>query len=164
MSHKITISLSNISEAIKQINAYKDSLEKKKKVFMERLATVGGLTARQGFSAAIYDGDSNVEVYVEETDTGYRIVATGQAVAFIEFGAGVYYNPGEPYPLPRPEGIVGIGEYGNGFGKRRAWGYKDNTGQLVVTHGNSAQMPMYNATQEMVKRIVDIAKEVFGSD
>ena len=39
-----------------------------------------------------------MSVDVEPIDGGYAIVAKGQAVAFIEFGAGVYHNPSEPYP------------------------------------------------------------------
>ena len=101
-------------------------------------------------------------VTLETIAGGYCIKAEGKAVAFIEFGAGVYHNSGEPYPKPRPDGIVGIGQYGKGLGKRQAWGFKDDSGELVITHGNPAAMPMWYASEEMRKNILKIAKEVFG--
>ena len=64
---------------------------------------------------------------------------------------------------PRPDGIVGIGEYGQGKGKQKSWGYYDDTGELVVTHGNPATLAMWYATQEMEREVIRIAKEVFGS-
>ena len=84
-----------------------------------------------------------------------------RAVFFIEFGAGVYYNGSEPYPEPRPKDIVGIGEYGHGWGKRQAWVFYDSNGEKVVTHGNPAEMPMFYAKEEVLVRLNEIAREVF---
>jgi hypothetical protein len=110
----------------------------------------------------MYDGTNDVSVKLDETNNGYVIVADGNAVAFIEFGAGVYHNTSEPYPNPRPQGIVGIGEYGKGMGKRKAWGYKDENDTLVITRGNPAAMPMWYASEEIKKSVLRVAKEVFG--
>jgi hypothetical protein len=88
-------------------------------------------------------------------------VAEGKAVAFIEFGAGVYHNPSEPYPNPRPSGIVGIGEYGKGMGKRKAWGFKDENDELVITRGNPAAMPMWYASEEIKNSVLKVVREVF---
>jgi hypothetical protein len=110
----------------------------------------------------MYDGVNDSEVTLKIIENGYQIVAEGHAVAFIEFGAGVYYNPSEPYPNPRPDGIVGIGEYGKGYGKRQAWGFKNESDELVITHGNPAAMPMWYASEEMRNSILQIARRVFG--
>ena len=152
----------SIDSAIKELKAYRDSLDGKKDKLLEELANIGVREASVRFTTAMYDGVNDSSVTLEVINDGYAIVAEGQAVAFIEFGAGVYHNSGEPYPDPRPEGIVKIGEYGKGHGKRQAWGFRDDSGELVITHGNPAAMPMWYASEEMRKAIVKLFKEEFG--
>jgi hypothetical protein len=158
-----SLSESSISQAIKEAKAYKKWVDEKTKLLIEKLALIGAQEASVRFAGAIYDGNNDVEVTVSPIENGWQISAKGQAVAFLEFGAGVYHNPSEPYPNPRPDGIVGIGEYGQGKGKQKSWGYYDDTGELVVTHGNPATLAMWYATQEMEREVIRIAKEVFGS-
>ena len=158
----MSLSVSSIDNAIKEIQAFRDSLEQKKDKLLEELAYIGVKEASVRFTSAMYDGINDSSVTLEPIASGYCIRAEGNAVAFIEFGAGVYYNSGDPYPNPRPEGIVGIGEYGKGYGKRQAWGFKDDSGELTITHGNPAAMPMWYASEEMRNKIQKIAQEVFG--
>ena len=164
MSKIISASLStkSLGKALKELKAFRDSIDAKKYQLLEELTKIGLREASIRFTTAMYDGVNDTDVRAELTHFGYRIVAEGKAVAFIEFGAGVYHNPGEPYPDPRPDGIVGIGEYGKGLGKRQAWGYRDETGELFITHGNPAAMPMWYASEEMRNNIEKIAKRVFG--
>ena len=159
---KMSLSVDSIDNAIREIKAFRDSIEQKKYRLLEELTKIGLREASVRFTTAMYDGVNDSHVRAELTHFGYRIVAEGKAVAFIEFGAGVYHNPGEPYPDPRPTGIVGIGEYGKGYGKRQAWGFRDDSGELFVTHGNPAAMPMWYASEEMRSKIQKIAQEVFG--
>lgn len=159
---KMSLSSKSITQAIRELKAYRDSIESREKQLLEELANIGVREASVRFTTAMYDGENDSDVTLETIDNGYRIVAKGKAVAFIEFGAGVYYNPTEPYPNPRPDGIVGIGEYGKGFGKRQAWGFKNENDELVITHGNPAAMPMWYASEEMRNSILSIAKKVFG--
>ena len=160
----ITMGLSSksIGQAIRELKSFRDSLEAKTKVFLDELAHIGVKEASVRFTTAMYDGVNDSSVTLKPIDGGYCIVAEGKAVAFIEFGAGVYHNPGEPYPNPRPDGIVGIGEYGKGYGKRQAWGFRNEDGELVITHGTPAAMPMWYASEEMRKAIANKFKEVFG--
>jgi hypothetical protein len=158
----MSLSSKSIDQAIKEIKAYRDSLESKKQQLLEELTNIGLYEATVRFTNAMYDGTNDTDVTVESIENGYRIKAEGTAVFFIEFGAGVHYNPSEPYPKPRPDGIVGIGEYGEGYGKRQAWGFKDESGELVITHGNPAAMPMWHASEEMRNSILKIARRVFG--
>lgn len=158
----MSLSTKSIGKGLKELKAYRDSLERKEKQLIEELANIGVREASVRFTTAIYDGVNDSEVTLETINNGYQIVAAGKAVAFIEFGAGVYHNPSEPYPNPRPDGIVGIGEYGKGYGKRQAWGFRDDSGELVVTHGNPAAMPMWYASEEMRNSILTIARRVFG--
>lgn len=122
------------------------------------------------FSSAQYDGTNDSNVSIEQTQNGYRVVASGNAVAFIEFGTGVHYNSGSSYPLPKPSGIVGIGEYGKKHGKKDKWQYigdpgtngvVSNDGRVVTTHGNPAQMPMYHALTAMQDEVERIVREAF---
>ena len=159
----MSLSSKSIDKAIKELRAYRDSLDAKKDKLLEELANIGVKEASLRFTTAIYDGVNDSSVTLETIQNGYRIVAEGKAVAFIEFGAGVYHNPSEPYPDPRPDGIVGIGEYGKGLGKRQAWGFRDESGELVITHGNPAAMPMWYASEEMRRAIKNKFKEVFGA-
>ena len=152
----------SIAQAIKELKAFQNSLESKRQQLLEELAKIGLNEAQVRFTDAMYDGVNDSEVTLETIENGYQIVAKGQAVAFIEFGTGVYYNPTEPYLKARPDGIVGIGEYGKGYGKRQAWGFKDESGNLVITHGNPAAMPMWHASEEIRNSILKIARRVFG--
>ena len=159
---KMGLSASSIDNAIAQLKAYRNYIDVKTDLLLKELANIGVREASVRFTTAMYDGVNDSSVSLETVSNGYAIVAEGHAVAFIEFGAGVYHNSGEPYPDPRPEGIVGIGEYGKGHGKRQAWGFKDESGELVITHGNPAAMPLWYASEEMRSKILKIAREVFG--
>ena len=152
----------SIRKAISDVKAYRDSIDQKRDKLMKELANIGLQEAQVRFTSAMYDGVNDSNVTVETNADGYCIKAEGKAVAFIEFGAGIYHNPSEPYPNPRPSGIVGIGEYGKGHGKRNTWVYKDASGEKVFTHGNPAAMPMWYASEEMRSNIKRIAQEVFG--
>lgn len=159
---KMGLSTKSINDAIKELKAFRDSLEGKKDKLLKELGEIGVREASVRFTTAMYDGVNDSDVTLESTNNGYAIVAKGKAVAFIEFGAGVYHNGSEPYPDPRPAGIVGIGEYGKGYGKRNTWVYRDDAGDKVFTHGNPAAMPMWYASEEMRSQIETIARRVFG--
>lgn len=168
---KMTLSTSSIENAISELKAFRASLEQKKNKMLEKLADIGLREASIRFTTAMYDGTNDVSVTLEPIANGYRIVANGQAVCFIEFGSGVHYNPTGPYyPLAKPADVVGIGEYGDGKGKRQTWYYNGDPGTngeiqengAVKTHGNPAAMPMWRASEEMRSKIAKIFKEVFG--
>ena len=159
---KCTLDKQDIDRAIRELKAYKQEFLKKEKRLLEGLANIGIKEASVRFTTAMYDGTNDVSVTLDENNRGYVIVAEGEAVAFIEFGAGVYHNGSEPYPNPRPSGIVGIGEYGKGKGKQKAWGYKNENDELVITRGNPAAMPMWYASEEIKNSVLKVAREVFG--
>ena len=159
---KINLSVDSIDNAIKELKAFRDSIEIQKRSLLKGLGEIGIKEASIRFTTAMYDGVNDSSVTLESIGDGYCIKAEGKAVAFIEFGAGVYHNTGDPHPNPRPEGVVGIGEYGEGHGKHPAWGFRDESGELVITRGNPAAMPMWYASEEMKSNILRVAQEVFG--
>ena len=141
-------------------------------IFADRLAQEGMEIASIKFSQAVYDGTNDVSVTVEPRGNNVRaVVATGGATLFIEFGTGVTY----PDDHPEAEELgMKRGEYGQGHGKQHSWGYygdpgtngvlkeKKNGGFVVITHGNPANMPMYETVKELQDRLTEIAKEVFS--
>jgi hypothetical protein len=157
-----TLSTSGIDKLICELDKYAEWVKTKANELTEKLAYVGVREASVRFASAMYDGSNDVSVSLVPIENGYSIQADGQAVCFIEYGAGVYYNGSEPYPNQRPAGVVGIGEYGYGLGKRDSW-YFNRGGEKTVTHGTPAAMPMWYATKEMEEKLLTVAREVFAS-
>lgn len=179
MKRKFTINAltgAGIDEAIRGVQEYKRWLDERLQVLVRKAAELGVTVASAGFSSAVYDGTNDVSVTMDERgENAKAVVATGNATLFIEFGTGVMYPDNHP---EKPAGIVGRGEYGKGHGKQRTWGYYgEDTGtngvfatkkngetrvpHVVLTHGNPANMPMYNAKKEIEQRLTELVREVF---
>lgn len=177
----ITIDLldfGSIMAAKHKLEEYIKSIPDRCAELAKRLSEYGADRAKSMFSSAVYDldmdnesrGDNGIVVTVsdpEEIDGGvvYTINADGENVCFVEFGAGVFYNSGgDPYHETRPEGIVGIGEYGNGNGKRPFWVFKapEYHDDNYFTHGTPEQPAMYLASKAMKDVLWDMAREVFN--
>lgn len=158
---KITINpydKTSLDTAIKRLNEYKTSIDNKCDELIRRLSEIGLQIASARFETAMYDGNNDVSVSVSETADGIKIVASGQAVCFIEFGSGVAMGYGYPDDQ-KPAGIVGIGEYGKGHGATgEPWYYAHGKKSL----GNPPAMAMLNARDVMIENIGSIAREVFG--
>lgn len=160
----------SVAAAVRKVNRIKKWIEKKGAELARRLAEVGMNEARIYFDvgSTFYDGDGSVAVTVEPSKDGYRIVAEGQAVCFIEFGAGVHFNGTEAYPnddiTRRQGGVVGIGQYGQGKGMRpNGWWYNDSDGKSHHTFGNPPAKAMWHGGVKVRNDLTRIAKEVFRS-
>lgn len=165
----IELSTSDIKSLRDMIGRYAQSLNDRCSRLMERLGEIGTRTASDGFSGAQYDGVNDVSVSFERVaDDSIRVVANGDAVAFIEFGAGITMGGGHP-----SAGALGFGPGtypGNGhWDNPKGWAYHGSPGSNGVwvrddvyrTLGNPPAMAMANATEEMVRQVVSIAMEVF---
>lgn len=169
---EITLNSNSIQKAIDELRDYERDLGRKTNLLRERIAEVIRNQAANGFAASGIDDrlnggmrKANVSVTVDTSDGVSVVLASGDDAVWIEFGAGVYHNGGagsSPNPLGAALGYT-IGGYGKGHGKRSVWGYYDQGGNLVLTHGTPATMPMYNAVQAVCASYVQIAKEVFGT-
>lgn len=165
----------SINSALIQLYHYIHKIERQQKQFIERLAEEGLNAMRVQWTDYVYDGDEpEPDLYcVSRGGKGFELVAHGNAVCFIEFGTGVYYNGGGSYPEALPEGVVGIGQYGHHLGRFDWWRFKGTPGKHgegiesemhpgeIITHGNPANMPMYKTAKEVAAAITRIAKEVF---
>lgn len=167
----IKVSLDDIDKAIREVKAYKQSFEKKVEIYRNRIAEELATIASLNFASSTMEHTvrggvrkPDVKVSVSERGSISVVIAEGEDAVWCEFGAGVYYN-GSVGSSPNPYGAdlgFTIGSYGKGYGKGKAWGYYDETGELVITRGTPATMPMYNATKEVMKKAIEIAREVFG--
>lgn len=168
---KISLSEAGISQALKELSDYKASLAEKTEIFRQRVAEELKAYAQELFDRAREDiisggndGLEPVNVNVEERGDGLSVVlASGHDALFIEFGTGVYHNGAagsSPHPKGQELGYT-IGGYGKGFGKRKAWGYRDGSGNLIVTRGTEAMLPMFNAAERFAEAAQKIARDVF---
>ena len=159
-----------IDDAIRELKEYKKSFLNKVEIYRKRIAEEIAASASLKFASSTMEhlvkGESrrpNVTVTVDERGGISVVVADGEDAVWCEFGAGVYYNGSvgsSPNPYGKELGFT-IGSYGKGYGKGKAWGYYDETGELVITRGTPASMPMYNSAKEITKKAIDIAREVF---
>ena len=160
----------SISKAIRELEQYKQDFQKKVDTYRKRIAEEIAVNASLNFGSAVIDdrirgGSRRPDVTVSVSEKGEIsvVVADGEDAIWCEFGAGVYHNGSagsSPHPYGNELGFT-IGSYGKGYGKRTAWGYYDD-GELVITRGTPASMPMYNAAQEVTKKAIEIAREVWG--
>lgn len=165
------LSEKEIDRAIKELEDYKKEFLKKCEELRQRVAERIRQKAQEGFNGAVVDDltaesggarMAEVSVATEDSDDVTLVIAQGTDAVWVEFGAGVYHN-GAVGSSPNPYGAnlgFTIGGYGEN-GKKQAWGFYEN-GDLKITHGTPATMPMFHAVQDVLDGIGDIAKEVFG--
>ena len=169
---KIPLSVAGIETAIREVEKYKVWLRERSNLLLDRLADEGYQIASAKFARAVYDGTNDASVSVEQRGTAARaVVAVGSSVLFIEFGTGVTYP--DSHPEAADHGMT-RGEYGQGKGSRSSWGYYGDPGThgqlketsngntVVITHGNPANMSMYETVKELRERLPVIVKEVFS--
>lgn len=154
------LDVDSIDNAIAKLEAYTRDLDRKAEELCERLAQMGALYAEWNFGGVMYAGDIDYTVSVERGEgNSYKILAGGQTVLFLEFGAGVHYGGGHP-----KEAEFGMGP-GTYPGQTHAldpkgWYFKQG-GNAIHTYGNPAGMPMWNAAQDLKSEILKVAQEVF---
>ena len=169
---KVPLSQRGIDTLLREIESYTVWLKERSKVLLDRLAQAGVEVASARFAKAVYDGTNDASVSLETRGDGVRaVVAVGASVLFIEFGTGVTYPDNHPQAA---ELGMKRGEYGQGHGKQSSWGYYGDPGTngvvkmkkdgstVVITHGNPANMPMYETVKELEAMLPDLVKEVFS--
>ena len=168
---RISLSEKDIDRAIKELEQYKREIIRKTELLRIKMAERIANLAQSGFNGAVIDDLTNesrdtrtaeVQVSIDERENVSIVIAAGEDAVWVEFGAGVYHN-GSAGSSPHPKGSefgFTIGGYGKGMGKRQTWGFYED-GELRLTHGTLAVMPMYNAVKTVCDEIADIAREVF---
>lgn len=165
MGNKIiscTLSDNSLNKAIAELEAYRQSVEAKMLELCRKLADMGAVEISLGYARAIYDGAKDIIVNVEPEGNGYVILASGEALLFCEFGAGVTYGYG--HPLAGELGM-GPGTYPSDKGHwddPNGWYIpKENGGGH--TYGNPPNPVMYQTARDLERAIKQVAQEVFAS-
>lgn len=164
------LSTNEINRAMKELDKYKQDILKKAELLREKVAERLADEAQKGFSGAVVDDITQggrkvaqVDVSIDNRGSVTVVVASGEDAVWVEFGAGVYHN-GSPGSSPHPHGAelgMTIGGFGKGNGKKEVWGFYED-GELKLTRGTPARMPMALAVTTVCNEIQSIAKEVFG--
>ena len=182
MAKKICFSLSaaSVRAAQQEIRNFQQDLLGKCEILCQRLAQEGIQVAqahisgsgfrkyirlsseitpeRAGCRAVLYMEDSSETVRERQTPEGVKIVGVSP-VLMLEFGSGLRTES--------PDGILGVGAGAlpgrTHEGKSQGWRYMDLDGMWHDFGGANGKMPMYFAGKEMQRKIVSIAKEVFGA-
>lgn len=161
----------DISRAIRELESFKQDFLKKVDTYRKRITEEIATQVSLNFESSVIDDTikngtrkPDVTVNVSERGSISIVMVEGEDAVWCEFGAGVYHN-GSVGSSPNPYGSelgLTIGSYGKGFGKQQAWGYYSEIGELIITRGTPASMPMYNAVQSVTIKAITIAREVFG--
>jgi hypothetical protein len=160
-TRKISFGLSPdaIKDAVDYLETYKKWVNQKIDELMIRLAAVGLETARVYFQQGATEGNEAPETWVKPIENGFKIIANGKDVFFIEFGAGDAagnHPDAANAPVDTSPGSyskINTGEYA----KYQSWHHKG-----VKYTELQPQMPMYHAMREIERNVQKIAKEVFS--
>ena len=168
---QLSLTQEGIERAIREIGEYQKRVERKTEELRRRVAEMIRDESQMGFLYAIANDLLNeeaeiggVDVTTQENGDISVVIATGKQAVFIEFGAGVWHN-GSVGNAPNPwGGHLGytIGSYGPN-GAKNVWGFRGEDGEIHLTHGVPASMPMYRAVRAIIDNIVQIAREVFST-
>lgn len=164
---KAKLDVNSLDNAIKELEAYRKSIENKLKIFVNELLQSGIEVARTSLSSTIGDSTQGT-IGFGVNDRGDIVSATisleGADALFIEFGAGIAYNTGMQHPYAGELGY-GVGTYPSKHPPNRGmnpgyWFYREN-GELVKSIGTGASMPIYHAAETMRNQAIQKAVEVF---
>lgn len=156
----ISVKIHGIEAVIKNITGYYGDLEATLKEICYRLAVMGCDIARAAYiQGAIASRQyEETEVEVVPTDSGAMIVASGQSVFFLEFGAGVFASSNEM----NTEGLdTSPGSWSKDhlkmFSEHGFWVHKGDFYEGILPFPG-----MNMAREEVLKNIETVAKEVLG--
>lgn len=159
MKISATIGRDPIMQAINELEQYQRRMQQKIETFMERIADEACDEA-----AAVYG--EQVAVFAVFEDNGFRIIAGGDQVCFLEFGAGEATDNSHPMAgqFQSETGIpVEPGAYSKThamqFTRQGYWKYDNQTYTEIVPKPG-----LWRARQLIERRAREIAQEVFGHD
>ena len=163
---------SEIAKAIGEIQEYQKEIERKSRMFVEKLTDFGAEIARVKIVSlgANYSGEllSSVDGYFSPLlNTGFVRVTSDHA-AFVEFGTGVV---GQNSPHKNGE-YLAAAAWGYATGPkifttkdgRVGWIYPTDDGSFRFTEGMKSRPFLYETALELQNRFPEIAKEVFALD
>lgn len=159
---EVPLSTKGIEKIIQELEEYQRDIEKKANELVERLADDGMQIAQFYFDIAVYDGVNDVKVTWEKRgNASAAVIAAGNAVLFIEFGAGYLMGYGHPEPMGYGPGTYpGKGHWDDPNGWWLPKEVQEATGK-EKSFGNPPAAAMYTTVKDLEERIAEIASEVF---
>ena len=178
---KASIEISGLNEVVSNLQKLQDDLKLKGDELTTRLGQLGVRIATMYYAQGVYAGYNDVEVTLDETGKlgTAKIVASGNAVLFIEFGTGITMPDAYEARAELKSGKVAEhGKYGQGYGADpNGWyypatnglgsnppdgsEYADRNQTFIHTYGNPAFPAMYMTRNDLIDSIERIAREVF---
>lgn len=156
----------SIERAEEIVTQYKKDFDAKLDEFMRRLTELGVRVAEVGFmNGTDFRESSEITVSLEKSPEGYKVVAAGRPVGFLEFGTGINRPKwvddnnvsGNPY-TPPDRGSYGKHQGLNPWG----WWFTPYPGaKSEHTYGEYPAEAMLTARNVMVEQITAIAREVW---
>ena len=181
MSKKITIglSVSEVQNAIKEIKAYQNDLNRKCEELCRRLTAEGIQIAQShigssGFGKYIHLGSEitpqqagcKAIFHMEDTTKIKSEWQTLDGVQSAEVSPSLMLEFGSGQKAENPANINGVGAGtfpGGKHGNEPGWYYMDLDGNWHYSTGISPKMPMYYASKELRGKVLEIARDVFGT-
>lgn len=155
-------------KAIDDLEEHRKKVQHDIDLIAQNLAYLGLRIANAVYTSAFteYDGERDVKVTVEKTKRGYKVVAKGTAVLFLEFGSGALRGYGHPYASEYNMGpsTWSLGDKGKGlWDNHNGWVFLNTeTGEFEISHGNPPTKAMFQAEQEIIRNIKRAVEEVIG--
>lgn len=158
MPKTITVELSHssIRSALKGMEEYKRYVLKKYDEVCYKLAVIGAEEARKRFAMGDYGNNDVTVLPPVKIPNGYKIVANGKDVYFIEFGTGDQVSTHYDTSVPVAWGTWSA-EHDQVLWNLGYWYYE---GEKLT--GTKAQMPMYYAARAIRENEKRVVREVFG--
>ena len=176
ITKKIELNTRDINNLIKNLTDLQSNLSKLSKNISEKVAKEGLSTLNNYYaSREITPNSTDISTSVEETQTGYKIIARGKDVIYTEFGTG---DEGEQNPHP-DKNKYNLNDYNSGKYIRNVnsnneklkelgitsgkyWTFiKDDV--LYYTQGMPAGLQMFNTANDLRTKIIPkIIKEETG--
>lgn len=150
----VELSVESCKEAVAELKAYQKEIKPKLDEVCKRLAEIGRDEAQRIFNSA-REGNGGVSVDAVPMENGWKIVASGADVYFIEFGTGDDVDRHYDVAVPVFSGAWSM-EHSQKYIQYGFWFYNK-----VRYEGTPAYMPMYYAEKAVRDNAKRIVREVF---
>lgn len=159
----------SIKKAIKELEKYKNDIQKKTRVLVQRLTDLGANVVRVKIvkMGAYYSGEllSGVDGYYSPNLNAGFIKVSSDHVAFVEFGTGVVgaansHKNGE-YLAKAAWGYASGPKIFTTKDGRVGWIYPTDDGGYRFTEGMKSRPFMYETALELQRKFPQIVKKVF---
>lgn len=152
----ITLDVNGLSNAVEYLHRLEQVMPQAVKNAAQRLAEGAKQTAEISFGMADQFGNYDYEVLVESTDDGSIVIARGDDVIFLEFGAGAGTDPSD-IMVQDTEAYVAEGAWSRVYGtgeyyKYGSWHYKGT--KFYLLEPSNAMAHAYEWIQENGERIL----------